>query len=258
MVERFALVAKAERDGIANEYETQRRYETLLIARLRHDSIDTATKQISITDDELNTEYQKRLPEFTRSAIDRFAILFQEADAKSSDTHRDEARKRLEQGLAQAEASPATGGRGPAASGFGAAAIDFSDDQISRYRGGDIGWVAAGDPLDRIPDQVLEIGRLLKKGSRSEVIETEGGYYVIQKTDSRPGGARPLEEVAVSLRQKLLREKQQELELTFVADALKSASATIDTSAAKQVDLPAPSTTQPISNTPPSFPSANR
>jgi peptidyl-prolyl cis-trans isomerase C len=117
-------------------------------------------------------------------------------------------------------------------------AAQHSEDQVSRYKGGDIGWIETGAKETRLPAKVIDAGRALEKGKRSGVLEAADGYYVILKTDARPGGARPLEEVADNLRQQLLREKRRALEEGFLAGALTLSKASIDTDAAAKVTLP--------------------
>ncbi len=258
MVNRLAMVERAQQSGVADEPDTRRRVESLLIARLRERQLDAELAKLAVTDEEVAAAYKTRAAEFTRKGLDRFSILFQAAQAKMSDARRTEARKRLETAIALADANPAPGGRGPAASGFGAVAIDHSDDQTSRYRGGDIGWIEADAKQTRWPDTVLVAGRALKTGARSDILECDDGYYVIMKTEARPGGARPFEEIAERLRQGLLHEKQRACEERFVAQALELAKVEMDGAAARQVTLPVtkPSTNPP--EEPPGFPGLAR
>lgn len=247
MVNRLALAEKARQSGVADDPETKRRILGLLIARLREKDLDAQLDKLTVSEEELAKAYEARREEFARKDLDRFAILFQAADAKMSEARRAESRQRLEQGLAQSDANPSPGGRGPAAFGFGAAAAEFSEDQASRYRGGDIGWIQSDVKDSRWPASVLEAGRALEKGKRSTVIETPEGYYVIMKTDSRPGGARPLEELAEGLRQQLLRDRKHALEERFVEDALKLSNAEIHADAVANVKLPALPPAKPAS-----------
>lgn len=258
MVNRLALLERAKQTGLADEPDTKRRLESVIIAQLRKKQLEDELAKVSISDAEVAAAYQSRQAEFSQAALDRFAILFQAVDTKSSEARRTEARQRLEAGLAQAKDSPATGGRGLAATGYGATAIEFSDDQASRHRGGDIGWQAADGGTARVPAEVLEAGRALEKGVSSGVIETSQGFYAVMKTDVRPGGARPLEQVSNDLKQTLLRGKRRAVEERFLADAIGSAVVTIDTAAASRIELPvsfAPGTSE---DTLPSLPAAAR
>jgi hypothetical protein len=82
--------------------------------------------------------------------------------------------------------------------------------------------------------------------------------YVIMKTDARPGGARPFEEVAERVRQGLLLEKRRSLEERFVADALAAAKVTQNPEAARQVTLPVTEAPAAQPSAPPAFPGTSR
>jgi parvulin-like peptidyl-prolyl isomerase len=254
MVDRMALVERARQAGLADEDATRRRIESLLIARLRELQLEPAIGKVAVSDEELKSAYQERSSGMARPGTDRFSILFQAADAKNSETRRAEARARLEAGLARADATPAPGGRGPAASGFGAVAIDCSDDQVSRYRGGDIGWIAADVAQTRFPDTVIKAGRALDTGKRSGIIEADDGFYAIMKTDSRPEGLPRFEDVAETLRQELLREKRRTVEERFIAESLDLAKARVNPDAARGIELPVSPVSPRQPGHPPLFP----
>ena len=239
MTNRLALVEKAKQSGITDDPETQRRIQSIIIARLREKRLDAELAKVTVSDDELKAAYDSRSAEFARKGLDRFAILFQAADTKASEARKAEAKKGLEDAIVLADASPAPGGRGPAASGFGQVAAQHSEDQVTRYRGGDLGWIESDAKETRLPANVLEAGRALEKGKRSGVLEAADGFYVIMKTDARAGGPRAMEEVADNLRQQLLRDKRRALEEQFLADAMNSSKASINADAAAKVTLPA-------------------
>ncbi|WP_367871017.1 peptidylprolyl isomerase [Luteolibacter sp. Populi] len=253
MVKRLAMVERARQAGLETETETRRRVESLLISRLRERDLDAVVAKVEVSDEELRASYEARKEEFSRKGLDRFALLFQAVPAQGSEARKAEARQRLEAGLAAAAAKPAEGGRGPAASGFGAVAMDHSDDQSSRYRGGDIGWIETEAKETRWPAAVMKAGRALQINSRSEIIEGPEGLYVIMKTDARPGGARPFDEIAERLRQSALSEKRRAIEERFVADALAAAKITTNPEAARKVALPVTEAPAPPPG-PPAFP----
>lgn len=245
VIRRRALLAKARSEGLEDEPATRRRMESLLIARLRERDLAQVVAAASIEENELREAYEARSEELARKGQDRFAILFLEVSERSSDARRQETRTRLEEGIAKSDASPAPGGRGPAAMGFGAVATEYSDDQIGRYRGGDIGWVEEGAGSPRVPDEVLDAGRPLTKGQRSDIIPTEVGFYVIMKTDSRPGGMPALEELSPQLHRDLLVEKRRAIEERFMAEVLDAADVSINSAAVDQIELPESRTPTP-------------
>jgi hypothetical protein len=105
---------------------------------------------------------------------------------------------------------------------------------------------------------VIKAGRALQTNGRSGIIEDATGLYVIMKTDARPGGARPYEEVAERVRQGLLLEKRRGIEERFVADALAAAKVTQNPEAARQVSLPVTEAPAPQPSAPPAFPGTSR
>lgn len=249
LVRRQAMLARARAEGIDEEVATRRQLENLIIARLRERDLEGLVAQAEISEEELRQAYEQRAPELAREAKDRFAVLFIEAPATASETRRAEALQRLQEGLALSDAQPAPGGRGPAASGFGSVAINYSDDQVGRYRGGDIGWVDAGASSARVPDAVLAAGRPLGKGERSEVIETDQGCYSIMKTDTRAGGVPSFEEVSPRLSRELLVAKRESIQQAFLDESLEAAGVSINEDALEKVSLPKSSETPSRSET---------
>ncbi|WP_035610769.1 peptidyl-prolyl cis-trans isomerase [Haloferula sp. BvORR071] len=258
MVQRLAMVERARSAGLEKEMDTRRRIESVLITRLRERELEDAVAKVTVSDEEVRASYEARKAEFSRKGVDRFALLFQALPAQSSEARKAEARQRLEAGLAAADANPAQGGRGPAAQGFGTIATEYSDDQSSRYRGGDIGWIETEAAETRWPTEVMKAGRALAVNSRSGIIEDASGLYVIMKTDARPGGARPFEEIAERLEQGLLLEKRRALEEHFVADTLAAAKVTTNPEAARQVTLPVTPAPAAAPSAPPAFPGTSR
>ncbi len=258
MVQRLALVERARAAGLEKDVDTRRRLESVLITRLRERDLEDAVAKVDVTDEEVRASYEVRKAEFSRKGMDRFSMLFQALPVQSTEARKAETRQRMEAGLAAAAAAPAEGGRGPAASGFGTVASEYSDDQTSRYRGGDIGWIETDAAETRWPAEVIKAGRALELKARSGIIEDASGLYVIMKTDARPGGARPFEEIAERLKQGLLTDKRRALEEHFLADALAAAKVTQNPEAARQVKLPVPETPVPQPSAPPAFPGAAR
>lgn len=254
MVDRLALVERAKQAGLDRETDTRRRMESLLIATLREKELDQQLAKIEVSEQDLAAAYEARQAEFTRKGTDRFAILFQAVQPNASETRRTEAKDRLKSALSLADANPASGGRGAAAGGFGAVAVDYSEDQITRYRGGDLGWIESDVTASRLPETVLAAGRALKSGARSEVLEARDGFYVIMKTDTRPGGVLPLADVSPRLRQTLLRELRRSCEERFMQEAVSLAKVEMNAAAAKDVSLPISHPPVPSQDVPPSFP----
>ena len=60
--------------------------------------------------------------------------------------------------------------------------MSYSEEKMTRFKGGDIGWLQVGKERYRWPDAVVESGFALSQvGQFSQVIETTGGYYLLKK-----------------------------------------------------------------------------
>lgn len=225
MVAFEALRQRAENDALATDPQVQRKMAKVLISEWKERRVLPELDAVQVTDEEVRAEYERRIADYTRPAQVRLAALHLQGDRRMSDARREALRARMAEARRRAIEQPAPGGRGAAAQGFGAVAIEFSDDQASRYRGGDIGWMAEGATASRWPRGVLETGFALEKGQVSDVIERDGDLYLVMKSDCRERVVTPFEKVASSLRQRLLMEKRRERHASLVGDVLSCAAA---------------------------------
>jgi parvulin-like peptidyl-prolyl isomerase len=214
--------------------------ENVLIAKLRAQELEAKLAAVTVSDDELRAAYDSGSAKLTRPAKVRLAILQIQGDVKMSDAKRAELRARMEEALQKAAENPAEGGRGGAAGGFGKVAAEYSDDQVSRYRGGDIGWLDDGNFTYHWPKAVLAAGYALEKGGRSGIIEADGSLYTVMKTDVRDGATTSFEEAKTLLRRELLAKKRAEIESAFLAENRSRTAAEINTGVLSTVTIPAP------------------
>ena len=80
----------------------------------------------------------------------------------------------------------------PSNRGFDRVAIDYSEDQASRYKGGDVGWF---DRAGTMVEPFAKTAFALKPFRISEVIATQFGLHLILLLDSKPGKDVPFEQV---------------------------------------------------------------
>lgn len=259
MLVRLAAVARARQAKLHEDAETRREMENVLIAKLRALELEAKINDVTVTDEELKAAFAASAGSRARPAKVRLAILHLQSDGKMSDAKKTELRARMEDGLEKFAGNPAAGGRGAAAIGFGAVAVEYSDDQTSRYRGGDIGWLDAGNFSYRWPRPVMEAGFALEKGQRSDIIETDTGLFVVMKTDFRDGAVASYDEAKSSLRRELLAKKRSDIEAGFLADNRTQTGAEIHADALSAVTLPAArSKAAPVADTtPPALPGMN-
>lgn len=237
LVAHAALVQRAQAAGMEADPRVRREMDNLLIGNLMDKELRPRLDSIQVMPEEVKTFYTNHLANYTRPAQVRLSILKLEVEPKASTAQKADVRKRMAEARAKVLADPPRG-RGVVNSGFGRLAVDYSDDQASRYRGGDIGWIEQGHDPARWPREVIEAGVGLPVGQYSNLIEAPGGFYLVTKTDSREATVTPLSEVEAVIRQHLIAEKQRDLEAAYRNEALRLTSMTIDSNALAALTIP--------------------
>ena len=103
----------------------------------------------------------------------------------------------------------------PANKGFGAYAIDYSEHQVSRYRGGELGWFNQNSKLNWEQKVLNKAFSLPKVGDLSEIIETKKGYYLVRIMDEKKAKYKILKEVYNRVKYQLLISKQKAIDSNF-------------------------------------------
>ena len=239
MVNRAALIENAKRSGLDRDPEIRRAMDAVLLSEMRERGLKEKIDAINISDEELRAAYDAEAAKFYQAPKARLSILHLVGGKAPSDDKRAELRARLESVREQVIANPPRGGRGPAAQGFGALAIENSDDQVSRYKGGDAGWFESGVDGTRWPSEVLAAGHSLKIGELSPVLESAGSFYLVTKTAERPAVTTPFEQAQSGLRLTLLADKRLAVERAFNEENERLAGVKMNPAALIDIDLPA-------------------
>ncbi len=205
MIARETRLQKARALGLENDPEVRREYENMLTARLEEHELTPRLDALKAPPDEVRSLYETNLAHYTRPAKARLALIEIKIDPKLEADKITELQSRINEARNQALTR-----------GFTRVAADFSEDQASRYKGGDVGWFDEGVTGYRWPDEVISAGFALNtNGAISEVIKTGRGFFLVSKLDSRPSVVTPLAQVENSLQRRLLAEKQQQLRQAF-------------------------------------------
>lgn len=102
----------------------------------------------------------------------------------------------------------------------------------SKQQGGDLGYFTRGQMVKPFEDAVFA----LKVGQLSGVVETQFGYHLIKKTDEKPAGVTPFEEVKERLKQHLQGQKEQQAFESYLNE-LKTAAKISYSEAARQLGV---------------------
>jgi peptidyl-prolyl cis-trans isomerase C len=95
----------------------------------------------------------------------------------------------------------------------------YSEDQGSKAKGGDLGYIMKGQMVKPFEDAAFS----LKIGEISSVVETDYGYHLIQVDDHREARTRTFEEVKDQIRKQLTDERSRARAEEFMSKATKDA-----------------------------------
>ena len=211
LVARATLVQSALAAGLDKTPEVRRATEDLLIATFQEKELAPKIAAVKISAAEISAAYTNELARFTQPAKAQLAFIFIAADAKLGTNELASLAARAEAAAAAARALPAD------TKGFGKVAADFSDDQLTRYRGGDGGWfTAAAGFFDRWPKAIVDAGLALEKsGAVTAVLREAKGFYLVKKTDVRAATVAPFAQVQANIERRLRVEKVAQTEAEF-------------------------------------------
>ena len=250
LVLRAAMLQAASTSAWVHAAEARRERENLLLSQWLEQTMQAEKQQTAVSDDDLRAFYEAHTAEFAHPAMARLAILHRKPDARGSAS----STETLAAGLRQARQAyldaPAQATRDGRIPGFGALAAEASEHATSRYRGGDVGWLEIGRDAYPLPTAIVEAGVALPVGGVSDVIETGEGLYVVMKQDQREARTVPFDEVAATVRRRLLRVRRDQVEAAFKSNLLARTAVAVDAVQAAALTLPEAPVPRP---TPPSL-----
>lgn len=185
LIDESALVQRAKAKGLDQTPEFQRRVRNLLIATLREQ--ESATPATAPTPADLQALYEKLKPSLVIPAARHLAILQLTGQ---------DAAARLHQALQRFQALPPD----PTRRGFGPIAAEFSEDQNTRYAGGDLGWLTDAEIQRRLPAEPAQAAlSLTMSGTCSAVVPSGTTAYLILLSAQRDSMTQPFEKVQPQL-----------------------------------------------------------
>lgn len=193
-----ALAAGYDKDpGIAASLKRMMvtRYQEDQLARLRLPEV---------TEEDITSFYRVNPEHFSTPEKVRMALIEINVSRTATPEKRAELAKKAAAIHAEAKSTETADGT------FGLLAQRHSEDQASRYRGGDIGWLTASDtnpPWD--PAVLAAVFKLTRPGDLAPVIETATAFYLVKLVERRPASTQPLEEVKAGIEYRIARQKAQ-------------------------------------------------
>jgi peptidylprolyl isomerase len=232
MIRLEVLTANARRSGYDEDPSVRREIKYVLAGKYRQEHLETELANVSVDDDEVADFYRRNEDRFVVPGAVHVAVLYFEHPVTASDEARSVVLERAAQ--VRAEAQKQLGNEH-----FGALAVSHSDDQASRYRGGDVGWLPEGQVDGRFDDAVSRAAfALAEPGDLSQPVATSRGVYLIRLLDRREAAIRPLQEVADEIRQRVLAAKREQVSRRIYDSATANVRVHVDEESFAAVDLP--------------------
>lgn len=220
LIQRSALAAAARQEGLDQDPTVQQEIDLLLARRLRTARLQPRLKAIQITDTSVKEAYEKdRDTRFTEPAAVRTAVLW--FNTRGQPPLEERHRLRLDAVRTRLLADPAWI---PASNGFGTLSVTNSEHRVTRFNGGDTGWIRPGASTDAWRSEVARIAATLQKpGDLSEVVAGPEGLFLVRLIDRREAAVKPLESVRSEIEKTLLAARRREVEETFDREILAAA-----------------------------------
>lgn len=235
LIREQALVAKAKAAGYDRDPEMVAAFDRMIASRFEEEQLAKRLGAASApTDAEIAEAYRHDLARYTTPAAVRAGVIFIAVSSKAAAETQTELKERAESVLVEARQADATG--------YARLAQQHSDDQPTRYKGGDTGWLEetrhAGS---RWEAAVLDaLSSLQNVGEFAPLVATRRGFYIVRLTDSRAASVQPLEQVKEGIRYQLIQIKQHQVRAQFYEEAKLAARIQINQAALDSLTEPKP------------------
>jgi peptidyl-prolyl cis-trans isomerase C len=198
---RFEVLAKeAKQRGLDQDAEVVRTMKQVMIQKLMKDEFETRVKPEDVTDAEMQKFYQEHLAEYNKPEEVRVSAIIV-----------------TDKAAADKAAADAKGPKGADSKGFRDLVNQYSTDDETKQRGGDLRYFAA-DSKD-IPAEVSKAAFALQKtGDVAGPIKGGDKYYVIKQTGRRKAIAKTFDEVKKQIQNRIYRDKRTKAMEDFVAN----------------------------------------
>jgi peptidyl-prolyl cis-trans isomerase C len=209
MIRFESLLAKARAAGVDRDPEVVAAFHRMVVGRFQEQELARrGMDSISISEAEVRFAYSNQMEKFTTPAQVRLRVIYCKTSPKADPGKRDELRQRARHLWKQ--------GGDADDDGFRQLALQHSDDQATRYAGGDSGWIDPTDGDSRWNSAVRKAAASLSRpGEVAPLIETHDGFHIVRLIGTRPANVRPFEQVRDGLEHQLRAEKARQLRDDF-------------------------------------------
>ena len=198
------LFANAKAAGYDRDPELAQQFKRMVASKFEDEERKKGPALRKPEPGEVKLFYDSHQDQFTSPEKVRVAAIFQRVSAKAGAAQEDQVKSAMEalRGRAVAEAADQPD--------FGLLAQDNSDDQATRYRGGDCGFLTRMSSKVRWDHSVRDAAFVLRtKGDISPLIRAPDGFYLLKLIERLPPETASLEQVRDRIERQLFAAEQK-------------------------------------------------
>lgn len=243
LIRRKAALAKARASGLDRDPKIQTLIENLIATRYLEAEFAKRGQDPPVDEAELGEFYRKHVAQFRVPPSVRAGIITLKVGSKAEADNRAEARARAEAIRARALSVDDAG--------FARLVQENSEDQSTRYIGGDTGWLREGETASPWPQTVVSAAFALQNpGDLAPLVQTPAGVFIIRLTGRSEATVRPLDQVREAVRFQLQQTKRHQAEEAFFTELKRGLDIRINQEAFRSI--PAPNSG--VAHAPPALP----
>ena len=222
MVTFEVLYASAVKAGYDKKPKLMEAFRRMVTQKFIRDKLDPLVMQLTVSENDINEYYKEHIQEFSTSPMIRAAIIKIEVPTRVSTEKKEFYKQKAKEARKEALMLSSH------VRSFGAVAIKFSDDQSSRYRGGDTGWIKTNSTRNKWENKVMETLVSLEPGVTSPIITGEKGFYLVKVIERKETTIKPLAKVKHMINHQILTKKKKMVKEEFYATLKKDISVSVD------------------------------
>ncbi|MEO7794255.1 MAG: peptidylprolyl isomerase [Thermoanaerobaculia bacterium] len=221
--ERVAL-QMARQEGLDQDEEYRSTIARMLTTQYLRAHLDPQLAAIEVTSEEIAAFYEAHREEFLTPERIRAAWIFLAVSAKADAAQVEKTRQRLVAARDEATKLP------DSTRNFGEIAKRYSEDAATRYVGGEMGWLYAGQAESYRwgPALVNAAFALPVPGALSEIQRHEKGWYLLKLVEREAAKPAPIEKLAPGIRSRIQKERREAVRASFYAELLAGTRVSID------------------------------
>ena len=205
------LLARAKAAGFDRTPQMQTQVDRLIVTRFQEQQFAARSPPATPDEAQLRAYYQSHQEQFTTPAKVRAGLIHLHCSSKATADKRAELRRRAEAVLGEARKADSAA--------FTSLAQKHSDDQATRYHGGDTGWRRSGDDALPWPVAVMEAATALSRsGDCAPLVETPTGFYIVRLLEKQAGGVRAFEDVKETIAYQVAQQQREQAQQTFLEE----------------------------------------